>query len=165
MRLCWVNEFYVLWRSLCLPGGFPIGSDGKESVCRVEDLGLIPGLERSPGEEHSNPLQYSCLQNPHGQRSLARYRPWGHKKSDMTEPLSLFMAVWWREDDVRMKEEMLRSFCVICGNGMTHKLYLIPHRLMAPLYSQDKCFIRRVTVPYPNRNLLLRVLFCQEQRT
>ena len=35
------------------------------------DLGLIPGLGRSPGGGHGNPLQYSCLENPHGQRSLA----------------------------------------------------------------------------------------------
>ena len=34
------------------------------------ELGLIPGLGRSPGEGHGNPLQYSCLENPHGQRNL-----------------------------------------------------------------------------------------------
>ena len=50
--------------------GFPGGSDGKESGCGAGDLVLIPGLERSPGGGHGNPLQYSCLENPHGQRSL-----------------------------------------------------------------------------------------------
>ena len=64
---------------------FPGGSDGKESTYNVGDLGLIPGLGRSPGGGHGNPLQYSCLENPHGQRSLAGYCPWGHKESDMTE--------------------------------------------------------------------------------
>jgi len=44
--------------------GFPGGSDGKESVCSAEDLDLIPGLGRSPGEGNGNPLQYSCLENP-----------------------------------------------------------------------------------------------------
>ena len=44
--------------------GFPSGSDGKESACNAGDLGLIPGLRRSPGGGHSNPLQYSCLENP-----------------------------------------------------------------------------------------------------
>ena len=39
-------------------------SDGKETSCNVGDLGLIPGLERSPGEGTGNPLQYSCLENP-----------------------------------------------------------------------------------------------------
>ena len=45
-------------------GGFSGGSDGKESACSAEDLDLIPGSGRSPGEENSNPLQYSCLENP-----------------------------------------------------------------------------------------------------
>ena len=44
--------------------GFSGSSDGKESSCNVGDLGLIPGLGRSPGEGNGNPLQYSCLENP-----------------------------------------------------------------------------------------------------
>ena len=44
--------------------GFPGGSDGKESACKVADSGLIPVLGRSPGEGNGNPLQYSCLGNP-----------------------------------------------------------------------------------------------------
>ena len=44
--------------------GFPGGSDSKESVCNTEDLGSIPGLGRSPGGEHGNPFQYSCLESP-----------------------------------------------------------------------------------------------------
>ena len=36
---------------------------GKESDCNAGDLGLIPGLGRSPGGGHGNPLQYSCLEN------------------------------------------------------------------------------------------------------
>ena len=55
--------------------GFPGSSDGKELTCNAGDLDLIPGLERSPGGGHGNPLQYSCLKNPHGQRSLAGYSP------------------------------------------------------------------------------------------
>ena len=65
--------------------GFPGGSDGKESTCIEGNLGSIPGLERSPGGGHGNPLQYSCLENPHGQRSLAGWSPWGCKELDMTE--------------------------------------------------------------------------------
>ena len=49
---------------LSILGGFPGGSEGKESACNVGDLGLIPGLGRSPGGGHGNPLQYSCLENP-----------------------------------------------------------------------------------------------------
>ena len=55
--------------------GFPGGSDGKESVCSAGDLGLIPGLWRSHERGPGNPLQYSCLENSHGQRSLAGYSP------------------------------------------------------------------------------------------
>ena len=44
--------------------GFPPSSAGKESACNAEDLGLIPGLERSPGEGIGNPLHYSRLENP-----------------------------------------------------------------------------------------------------
>ena len=69
--------------------GLPGGSDGKEPACNEGDPGLIPGLGRSPGEGNGNPLQYSCVENPHGQRSLAGYRPRGYKESDVTEQLSL----------------------------------------------------------------------------
>ena len=47
-----------------LNGDNPGGLDGKASAHNVEDLGLIPGLGRSPGEGNGNPLQYSCLENP-----------------------------------------------------------------------------------------------------
>ena len=40
---------------------------------------MIPRFGRSPGEGHGNPLQCSCLENPHGQRSLAGCRPWGSR--------------------------------------------------------------------------------------
>ena len=55
--------------------GFPGGSDSKEFACNVGDPSLTPELGRSPGGGHGNPLQYSCLENPHGQRSLAGYSP------------------------------------------------------------------------------------------
>ena len=49
------------------------------------DSGLIPGSGRFPGGGHGNSLQYSCLENPHGQRSLAGYSPWGPKELDVPE--------------------------------------------------------------------------------
>ena len=51
----------------------------------LRDMGSIPGLGRSPGGGHGNPLQCSYLENPHGQRSLVGYSPQGHKESDTTE--------------------------------------------------------------------------------
>ena len=68
--------------------GFPGSSAGKESACNAGDPSSIPGSERSPGEGIGYPLQYSCLENPHGQRSLVGYSPWGRKELDMTERLS-----------------------------------------------------------------------------
>ena len=64
---------------------FPHGSDGKESACNEGDLGLVPGLGRSPEGRHDNPLEYSCLENLNGQRSLEGYNQWGLKESDITE--------------------------------------------------------------------------------
>ena len=57
----------------------PGGSNGKESACNVEDYGSTSGLGRSSGEGHGNPLQCSCLENPHGQRSLVGFIPWDHR--------------------------------------------------------------------------------------
>ena len=68
--------------------GFSVGSDGTETTCNAGDLGSISELGRSPGGGHGDPLQYSCLENSHGQRSLAGYRAWGYKESDTTEQLS-----------------------------------------------------------------------------
>ena len=82
----------IPWRRDRLPTpvflGFPGGSNGKESACNVGDLSSVPGLGRSPGGEHGNPIQNSCLENPHGQRSLVGYSPWGRKELDTTERLS-----------------------------------------------------------------------------
>ena len=68
--------------------GFPVGSVVMNPSVNGGDEGdmdLIPGSGRSPGGGQGNPLQSSCLENPHGQRSLAGYSPWGHKESDTTE--------------------------------------------------------------------------------
>ena len=86
------------WRKDRLPTpvflGVPGVSDGKESACNEGDLGLIPRSGRSPGGVHGNPLQYSCLENPHGQGSLAGYSPWAHKELDMTEQLNTAQCVY-----------------------------------------------------------------------
>ena len=50
----------------------------------IRDMGSVPGLARSPGEGHGNPLQYSCLENPMDS-NLAAYSPWRRTESDTTE--------------------------------------------------------------------------------
>ena len=90
---------------------FP-GSDGKESACNVGDLGLIPGLGRTPGGGHGNALQYSCLENPHGQRSLAATV---HEvaESDTTGQLSTVQHIL-------ISECSISKICLILGIGHTH---------------------------------------------
>ena len=66
-----------------------VAQTSKQCTCNAGDPGLIPGLGRSPGEGNGNPLQYSCLENPYGQRSLADYSSWGRKELNRTETLSL----------------------------------------------------------------------------
>ena len=61
-------------------GDFPGGSVVKNPLANTGDAGSIPGSGRSPGEGNGNPLQYSCLGKSHGQRRLAGYSPWGHKR-------------------------------------------------------------------------------------
>ena len=73
--------------------GLPWWLRCKEFTCSVGDLGPIPGLGRYPVGGHSNPLQYSGLDTPHGQRSLVGYSPWGHKVLDMTEQLSTLCSL------------------------------------------------------------------------
>ena len=64
---------------------FPWWSVITKPPANAEDMSSIPGLGRSPGEGSANPLQYSFLENSHGQGGLAGYSPWGHKESDTTE--------------------------------------------------------------------------------
>ena len=73
----------------CLERSSLVAQTAKNQPANSGDLGSISGLGRSPGGGgQGNPLQYSCLENPYGQRSLAGYSPWGYKESDTTERLS-----------------------------------------------------------------------------
>ena len=66
--------------------GFPAGSVVKNLPSNTGDLrdaSLISGSGRYLAGGNGNPLQYSCLENPHGQRSLVGYSPCSHKESDM----------------------------------------------------------------------------------
>ena len=63
------------------PRGFPGGSDGKESACKVGDPGSIPGWEQTFWSRAWQPTPVFLPGEPHGQRSLAAYSPWGCKES------------------------------------------------------------------------------------
>ena len=142
--------------------GFPGGSDGKEAICSVGDLGLLPGLGRSPGGGHGNPLQCSCLGNPHGQRSLVGCSPWGHKESDMTEHLStekyenlLNMRIWeiweycWLKEGSAYPTELLLNFYEV---GAKHRC----------VHQEDACLFKNLPLnhcPVSNRFRLSVFLF------
>ena len=100
--LLWVGLFpeppapwvaFVAWCSVYLPGGEELvltrWCSGKEPTCSVRDtgdVGSIPVSGRSPGEGNGHSLQYSCLEKqPHRQRNLVGYSPWGRKESKRTE--------------------------------------------------------------------------------
>ena len=60
------------------------GSDGKEYICNEGDLGLIPGLGRSPEERNGNPLQYSCLRKSMDREAWQAIAHEVAKESDIT---------------------------------------------------------------------------------
>ena len=72
------SSLQISWASL-------VAQMVKNPPAMGETQGSIPGLGRFPEGGHGNPLQSSCLEKSHGQRSLGGYSPWGHKKSDTTE--------------------------------------------------------------------------------
>ena len=80
--------------------GFPGGSHGKESACNAGDSSLIPGLGRFSGGGYVNQFQYTCLENPHGQRSRAGCSPWGCKELDKTKPLSHTSRSWRKRNQL-----------------------------------------------------------------
>ena len=118
----WVRK--MPWRRYRLPTsvfmGFPGGSAGKESACNAGDLGLIPGLGRSLGGGNGNPLQYSCLKNPQGQRSLVGYSPWDCKESDMTEHLSTAQHMKQNNDNSPKKTHLQHRHCLPLPQRQEH---------------------------------------------
>ena len=110
-----------LSRSYILHVGFPGGTSGKEPACqcrRHKRWGLDPWFGKIPWGRHGNPLQYSCLENLHGQRSLVGYSLWGLKESDTTEWLSTAQHIDGCDRQVKW-EEISELFC---HDGLWHSL-------------------------------------------
>ena len=80
--------------------GFPHSPVCKESTCNVGDLGLIPGLGRSPGDGNSYPLWYSGLENS------IDCGPWGCRES-WTRLSDFHFTFTQREQSVRMAQKLL----------------------------------------------------------
>ena len=92
--------------------GFPGGSDGKASACNAGDLGLIPGLGRSPQEGNGNPIQYSCLENSMDGGGWRGYSPWDHRENVLLQLVSL---------EVRFQME-LRLLISCLSNGALRRV-------------------------------------------
>ena len=129
LKISFLEEYLTsnaLWILNCRMS-FPGGSNGKELACSAGDLRLSPAFGRSPEGGHGNPLQYSCLENPHGQRSL-----WatvqGHKKSHMTEQLSMAQIV---EYDIWQMYSYLRNYWSKYGMNIS----ITPKNLLVSLHN------------------------------
>ena len=78
--------------------GLPWGFSGKECACQCRRPGFDPWVRKIPWRRKWQPTPVFLPGKPHGQRSLASYRPWGHKESDMTEWLNnnrIQTGVWF----------------------------------------------------------------------
>ena len=97
---------------------------------------MIPGLGRSPGRGHGNPLQYSCLENPQGWRSLVGYSPWGCKESDMTERLSTAQAVLGRRE---RKAQACYIIRINLNNGENRSQLLLAYMTITKKLTIRRC--------------------------
>ena len=116
--------------------GFPCGSAGKESACNAGNLGLTPGLGRSPGEGISYPLQYSC---PENSREFHGLHPWGPKESDTTEWLSLFLNGNHNSLVSEDQGNWCYKHCKDDTSSCTERLSALPHPFGRPLSVLKGC--------------------------
>ena len=105
--------------------GFPGGSEVKASASNAEDPGSIPGSGRSPREGNGNQLQYSCLENPIGQRSLVGYSPRGCKESTERLHFHFHHLISW--DKTMICTLNSKSLCSLHSSPQT----VLSHYLMA----------------------------------
>ena len=104
---------------------FPSGSVVKNPPANAgdaEDMGSVPGLGRFPGVGSGNPLLYSCLENPHGQRSLVGYNPWGCKESDTTEQLRTHISMNIYSWPLNSRDPLVQGFFSI---SLCHIMLLV----------------------------------------
>ena len=117
-----------VWQCLLVLCG-TVAKNLSASAGDARDAGSVSGSGRSPREGNGNPLQYSCLENPHGQRSLMGHSPWGRKESDTTEwlnwtnPSQTLQKKWWpwsfphfyQQRPCRKTRLALAKVCNVCA--------------------------------------------------
>ena len=129
----------------------------KNPPTNAGDVGLVLGSGRSPAEGNISSLQYSCLENLHGQRSLADYSPWGHRELDMTEHTHTFHICLWK---IKTLFSLWKT-CYVPHNRLlkcvqNHYLFLAPSdRLELSPFSNpaERCFLAWAFVAQLAKNL------------
>ena len=128
--------------------GFLDRSAGKESTCNSGNPGSIPGSGSFPGERIGNPLQYSCLENPHGQRNLVGCSRWGCLGLDMTEQLSthsltivvLIVLVFSKNKHLLLLLYLWKFFtCINVALSFSFPLSLSFGFILLPFFSKVGC--------------------------
>ena len=105
---------------------FPGGSDGKASACNAGDLGSIPGLGRSPGEGHGNPLQYSCLENPMDRGA------WRATVHGVTKSQTRLNDFTWLFSHFTVELTSCNRGCLVCKTEDIYHLALYRKSLLTP---------------------------------
>ena len=95
------------------------GSDGKEFTCNEETWAQSLGWEDFPGEGHGDPLQYSFLENPCGQRSLAGYSLWSCKELETVERLSTNTVTQEKHSSLRFRNYDFNSYSELAYKSLT----------------------------------------------
>ena len=128
--------------------GFPGVSDGKESACNAGALGSIPWVGRSPEGGNGNPLQYSCLENPHGQRSLVGYSPWDCKESGTTE---------WLHAHKRGSTYIFSNFMFLFSLEKYPRVGLLDHMVVLFLVFLGTSTLKEINPEYSMEGLMLKL--------
>ena len=103
-------------------------------TCNAGDLGSIPGSGRFPRGGHGNPFQYSCLENPHGQRSLVGYSPGGLQRAGLgtaqhvQQSLFFLILIWPLQLSCHKYNDFSFNMCHISGSltksGLVYKEHI-----------------------------------------
>ena len=130
-----VETHYDQLSSLEFKAQFSEGTVVKNLPANAEgagDVDSIPGLGRSPQGGNGNPLQYSCLEKSHGQRSLVDYTPWGH----FTTPwMGLYLPL--SATYLTHNQKMTKNPGILCHNPVALLLNLGSGNIMKPLDPSD----------------------------
>ena len=138
-RLEWqhLEEYSRQWlKTINLYYALPRWWSGKESTyqCRRQDVVLIAGLGKSPGEGNGTPFQYSCLGNPMDKRSPAGYCPWDLKESDITEHTHSLLHVLPK----CLSSSSPFPLSILCSLTLSLHSFFCPHSLcINPCHAQN----------------------------